>query len=69
MALMFPNEDAEQMKVKDAVGSSAIWGSWYIKCATGISNLELVVACQEVNGFFNQVNVTSSSCSIKIVQR
>jgi hypothetical protein len=34
VALMFPNEDAEQMKVKDFVGSSAIWDSWYIKCAS-----------------------------------
>jgi hypothetical protein len=34
VALMFPNEDAEQMKVKDAVGSSAIWDLRYIKCAT-----------------------------------
>jgi hypothetical protein len=31
VALMFPNEDIEQMKVKDAVGSSAIWDSRYIK--------------------------------------
>jgi hypothetical protein len=34
VALMFPNEDTEQMKVKDVVGSSVIWGSLYIKCAT-----------------------------------
>jgi hypothetical protein len=34
VALMFPNEDAEQMKVKDVVGFSAIWDSWYIKCAS-----------------------------------
>jgi hypothetical protein len=32
VALMFPNEDAEQMK--DVIGSSAIWDSRYIKCAT-----------------------------------
>jgi hypothetical protein len=34
VALMFPNEDVEQMKVKDVVGSSAIWDLRYIKCAT-----------------------------------
>jgi hypothetical protein len=34
VALMFPNEDAEQMKVKDVVGSSAIWDLRYIKCTT-----------------------------------
>jgi hypothetical protein len=34
VALMFPNEDAEQMKVKDAIGSLAIWDLRYIKCTT-----------------------------------
>jgi hypothetical protein len=34
VALMFPNEDIEQMKVKNVVGSSAIWNSRYIKFAT-----------------------------------
>jgi hypothetical protein len=34
VALMFPNKDAEQMRVKDVVGSFAIWDQRYIKCAT-----------------------------------
>jgi hypothetical protein len=34
VALMFPNEDTEQIKVKDTVGSSAIWDQKYIKCST-----------------------------------
>jgi hypothetical protein len=65
----FPNEDDEQMKMKDVVRSSTIWDLWYIKCATWVSNLELVVAGHEVNGFSNQINVICSCCSVKIMQR
>jgi hypothetical protein len=32
--LIFPNEVAEQDKVKDAVGSNAIWDQKYMKCAS-----------------------------------
>jgi hypothetical protein len=32
VALMFPNEVAEQEKVKDIVGSNVIWDQKYIKC-------------------------------------
>jgi hypothetical protein len=33
VALMFPNEAADQEKVKSVVGSNAIWDQKYIKCA------------------------------------
>jgi hypothetical protein len=69
VASIFPNEDAEQMKVKDVIGSSAIWDSQYIKCATCVSNLELVVVGQEVNGFSNQINMICSCCSVNLMQR
>jgi len=32
--LMFANEDADQKKVKDAVGYNAIWDGKYMKVAT-----------------------------------
>jgi hypothetical protein len=35
VSLMFENEDAEQRKVKDTVGSNAIWDGKYMKVATG----------------------------------
>ena len=31
VAFMFPNEDVEQMRVKDAIGSSAIWSTEFGK--------------------------------------
>jgi hypothetical protein len=34
VTLMFQNEDAEQHKVKDVVGSSAIWDGNYMKGVT-----------------------------------
>ena len=34
VAFMFPNEDTDQMKVKDVVGSSTIWDTGCIKCAS-----------------------------------
>jgi hypothetical protein len=34
VALMFPNEAADQAKVKDAVGSNAIWDQKYVKLVT-----------------------------------
>jgi hypothetical protein len=34
VALMFPNSDAEQEKVKDAVGTVAIWDQKFMRSAT-----------------------------------